>query len=119
MMCMCMHTSISVGRLVNRPNIGVSGMENLIRSTTCFPIVLLDCIVLYAPLTSSKLNMKRKCTRPVVWSKERNLPVPLMDVRYIFYPETCGYGVCTLSDGMDCVRVCWYMLPSIRFSHRR
>ena len=71
-----------------------------------------EYVVLYAPQMSLKLDVKRKCTQSVVWSKERDLPVPLMDIRSIFYPETCSYRVYSLSDGMGSMcRV--GMIPSI------
>ena len=56
--------------------------------------------VLYAPRTEGfGLDMRRKCTRDVVWQNEKALPPSLLDLRIVFFPETVGFAVCCISYG--------------------
>ena len=55
----------------------------------------------YAPLIPELgLDMARKSSRVGTWIKERSLPISLMDSRTPWYPETAGYAVCSITDGM-------------------
>ena len=73
----------------------------LIKNSTKFYYAVHFVTVLYAPLTCELgLDTAKKCDRDAVWLREKSLPAPVMNLRSVFYPQTCGYVVCSISDGI-------------------